>query len=422
MAENPSVWGRMFARLQGEVSAETLEAYRRASLPVFELMDQVEARRLACATDGLNPWTIPPATRAEFLCAWNAFVLQTLGNDILEADYAEYPATAGYVPPVTADQVMAYFSQVEGWLDRAYQAQANPDYQLDVDVPAELPPWSEVEPCPESHLRGLLQAMRAVGEHAAAAMVILPEKAPEGPEQQKQLNRIRQLYASAQSKARYAAELHGADPPPDVQERVEPYAQAAIQMFYELGQLIADPSLAGGVAAPPEDAPPQDPPAESGGERVEVKRTRKARGSAPPLPRQPGFDLWRLSDPAARDRLKSDRKAVKAIRQMWNLDPDPARTLAIQAEIDAALERGDVAYAIAGVDRVGHWFRCPWGPVYVAHRPVTLGGVKLGSLQQFVFEVSAAGVNHGTGFTRRILPDTFHRTTNVEYDRRGRAP
>jgi hypothetical protein len=415
MAENPSVWGRMFARMQGEVSAETLEAYRRASLPVFELMDQVEARRLACATDGLNPWTIPPSTRAEFLCAWNAFVLQTLGNDILEADYAEYPSTAGYVPPVTADQVMAYFSQVEEWLDRAHQAQANPDYHLDVAVPAGLPPWSEVEPCPESHLRGLLQAMRAVGEHAAAAMAILPEKAPDGPEQQKQLNRIRQLYASAQSKARYAAELHGADPPPDVQERVEPYAQAAIQMFYELGQLIADPSLADGVAAPPAESP-----AEAGSKDAVGKGTRKARGNVPPLPRQPGFDPWCLSDPVARDRLKKDRKAAKAIRQMWSMDPDPARTLAIQAEIDAAFERGDVAYAIAGDDRIGHWFRCPWGPVYVAQRPVTVGGVKLGTLQQFVFEVTAAGVNHGSGFTRRILPNTFHRTTKVEYDGRAR--
>jgi hypothetical protein len=414
MAENPSLWGRMFARMQGEVSAETLEAYRRASLPVFELMDRVEARRLACATDGLNPWTIPPATRAEFLCAWNAFVLQTLGNDILEADYAEYPTTAGFVPPVTADQVMAYFSQVEGWLDRAHQAQANPDYQLDVDVPAELPPWSEVEPSPESHLRGLLQAMRAVGEHAAAAMSILPETAPDGPEQQKQLNRIRQLYASAQSKARYAAELHGADPPPTVRERVEPYAHEAIQMFYELGQLIADPSLVGGgakAALPPAEKREERPPEGA------KKKGAQGRGKELVLPRQPGFDDWCLTDPTARDALKKDRKAVKAIRQMWGMDPDPARTLAIQAEIDAAFERGD---AIEDDVRIGHWFRCPWGPVYVAQKPVTLGGVRLKSLQQFVFEVSAAGVNHGSGFTRRILPDNFHRTPRLAYD--GRAP
>jgi hypothetical protein len=245
-------------------------------------------------------------------------------------------------------------------------------------------------------------------------MSVLPEKPPEGPDvevRQKQLNRIRQLYASAQSKARYAAELHGADPPPEVQERVEPYAQAAIQMFYELGQLIADPSLLGGTMAPGDGAKGASPaqPVASG----------KPKG--PVLPRQPGFDSWCLTDPAARDKLKNDRKAAKAIKQMWGMDPDPARTLAIQAEIDAAFARGDVAYAIDGDVRVGHWFRCPWGPVYVAQRPVTLGGVKLKSLQQFVFEVSAAGLNHGTGFTRRIFTATFHRTEEMEYDAQKRA-
>jgi hypothetical protein len=125
MTTNPSMWVRMISRLQGEVPATTLEAYQRASMPVFDLLDQVEARRLACSAEGLNPWTVPPATRTEFLCAWNAFVLQSLGNDILAADYRENPSTAGYVPPVTADQVLTFYPQVEGWFNRAQQAHAD---------------------------------------------------------------------------------------------------------------------------------------------------------------------------------------------------------------------------------------------------------------------------------------------------------
>jgi hypothetical protein len=242
MSENPPLWGRMFAWVQGEIPTTTLEAYRRASGPVFELMDRVEARRQACLIDGLTPWTIPSATRAELLCAWTAFVLQTLGNDLLDADYSDYPPTAGYVPPVTAQQVMAFFGEVEGWVDRAHQAYANPDYLLDVEVPAALPPWCD-DDAPPSHLRGLLEAMRAVGDHVAAAIASLPETV-EDPDQRAQLNRIRQLHASAQGKARYATDLHGNDPPPDVQDRAEPYARQAIEMFYELGQLVADPTLA----------------------------------------------------------------------------------------------------------------------------------------------------------------------------------
>lgn len=397
MAGEPSGWGRLYARLQGEVPAEMLEAYRRASLPVFELMDEVEARRLACVADGLDPWTIPPATRAEFLCAWNAFVLQSLGNDILGADYAADPATMGFVPRATADQVLACYSQVETWLDRAHQARANPDYRLDIRVPAELPPWSE-DPAPASHLRGLVTAMRAVGDHAAGAMAFLPETALD-PEQQRQINRIRQIYASAQSKARYAAELHGADPAPAVQARVEPYAREAIERFYQLGQLVADPPLATGAAVPA----PAPAPATAG-----------TGGIVPLLPSNPGFDEWTLTDPLVRAQLRRDRRAREAIHHLWRTDPDPARTLGIYADIFAALQQGDVVYATTRDEgRVGHGPRCPWGPIYAVERELTLDSVSLRPGEHFVLEVRAPP---GAPFIRRIVRGPFPQGDVVIHD------
>lgn len=148
----PTGWNRFFAKVQGEVPAAELDAFRRASAPVFELLEQVERRRLECSIDGLDPWTIPPATRAAFLCAWNAFVLQTLGDEFLDADYRAEPRTPHFVPPVTAEQVLRFYEQVEGWVNRAWQAQANPDFRLDVPVPAPLPAWGEGEPFPSAHL------------------------------------------------------------------------------------------------------------------------------------------------------------------------------------------------------------------------------------------------------------------------------
>ncbi|HEX6909043.1 MAG TPA: hypothetical protein VF142_01535 [Longimicrobium sp.] len=402
MSESPPLWGRVFAWVQGEVSTETLEAYRRASAPVFELMERVEGHRQASVIDGLTPWTLPPATRAELLCAWNAFVLQTLGNDIMDADSAEHPPTAGYVPPVTAQQVMAFFTEVEGWVDRARQAQANPDDALDVPVPALLPAWCEADPCPPSHLRGLLQAMRAVGEHAAAALAALPQTAAD-PEQRRQLNRIRQLYASAQGKARYATDMHGHDPPPDVQERAEPYARQAVEMFYELGQLIADPTLVGGAAAP---APPViAPPAREPAPRTPTPTSAPRATPTPLLPGDPAFDPWCLTDPGERRRREEDPVAASALRHLWKADPDPARTLAIHAEIQEAMAAGRVAYAEEGA-RPGHAHRCPWGPVYVARDVLVLGGVPLLAGQAFVYEVRAAGRG---GLIRRIRPRPLRR-------------
>lgn len=394
----------MVARLQGEVPADTLEAYRRANLQVFEMLDQVEARRAACAAQGLDPWTVPPATRAEFLCAWNAYVLQTLGTDILDADYAAEPVTAGYVPPVTADQALRFFAQVEGWMNRAQQAHANPDYVLDVQVPADLPSWSLLRPCPTSHMQGIMHAMRSVADHASAAMGFLPEAAAGGAEQQAQLNRIRQLYVAAQSKARYATELHGVNSSRDLYERLDPHVREAIELFYKVGQLIANPGLATAPAAAPLPAP--------------IHVTAEAGSTLPAplpgvLPGDPRFDPWCLSDPDARDVLRQDSKARRALRKMWDLDPEPARTLALYEEIRAAFERGEIEYATSKRRRVGYHHRCPWGPVFVAIRNVKLGGTRVGTLQQFFYDVGA--LNRAEKFRRRIVIGTFQPTTETEY-------
>lgn len=95
----------------------------------------------------------------------------------------------------------------------------------------------------------------------------------------------------------------------------------------------------------------------------------KAASSAPagaprqrtlPGPGEPGFDPWCLTDSATRETWKRDQKARATIATLWEYDPDPKRTLATQAEIDAALARGDVAYATnRSGQRIGYYYCCP---------------------------------------------------------------
>lgn len=407
MTAPPTIWNRLVCRLHGEVPADTLEAYRRASLAVHDLLEESEQRRLDAQAKGLTPWTLPTAQQAELLCTWNAYVLQTLGDKFLEADYAGNPITVGYVPPITADQVLGFYTPVEGWLSRAHEARANPHYRLDVAVPSDLPAWSEVEPCPNAHLYGMLEAMRAIRHHADRAMEALPA-GDEGldKDKQAQLGAIRQMYAAATSKARYADDLHGTDPSRTVHERVEPHVKAAIEGFYRMGQLAAMPALAGPAAAPPRPAPRS--------------------GSTPrrlPLPGEPGFDPWCLTAPDSVRDWKADPEARRAIARLWQLDPDPARTLQIKGDIDAALARGDVALATDRYGKkLGHFFCCPWGPVYQVVRPVTLAGQRLNPLQQFVYDVTCEGVNVGAHFTREIMVGNFQPTTRHEYGDPDEAP
>lgn len=395
MQTRPTLWTRLVCLIQGEVSADTLEAYRRASLAVLDLLDQAEQERLSAAADGKNPWTMDPAKQAELACTWNAFVLQTLGNAFLDADYRDNPATAGFVPPITADQVLRFYTPVEGWLTRAQQAHADSSYLLDVPIPADLPPWSEVEPCPNSHLHGMLEAMRAISEHAQAAINVLENAKELTPEQEKQRGVIRGLFAAALSKGRYADQMHGHNPTRDVHERMEEHIKVAIEQLFLIGQLAAMPQRVGQVQSVPPPAPTR-------------KRLK--------LPGEPGFDVWCLTDHIARKQYANDRQAHKALEMMWRLDPDPARTVAINAEIDEAYTRGDIIYTKDRFGKqLGYFFCAPWGSIYSVVRPVTLGGVKLVPLQQFVFDVTAEGFNRGVPFRRQVKVGNFQPTTEFEY-------
>ncbi|MBS1727736.1 MAG: hypothetical protein JST51_13530 [Armatimonadetes bacterium] len=386
----------MVSRLQGEIPADTLESYRRASSSVHDLLEECEAIRRNAELQGWTVWTMPRNKQAEILCSWNAYVLQILGNEFLDADYRDDPWTQGFVPPITADQVLRFYTQVEGWLNRAHQARVNPDYELDVQVPVDLPQWSEVEPCPNSHLHGMLHAMRSIRDNALVGMAFLGDTAPTDRKRLEQFNVIQQLYSSAMAKARYAEDLHGTNPTQDVHERVEPIIKESIETFYRLGQLLAMTELSSRIPKPA--IFPNRPP----------KKLRK--------PGTRGFDPWCLTDPHSVNAWKCDAEACNAIQRMWELDPDPVKTIDIFEEIQVALSTGAIGYAkdVNG-ERIGHFFCCPWGPVYEVLRPVVIAGTHLRVMERFVFDVTAEGMNLGEKFRREIMVANFRRTNRTEY-------
>lgn len=387
----PGLWNRLAARIEGEVPADLLEAYRRAGLGVYGLLDELEDERLTCKIKAIHPWSLPPATRAALLCAWNAFQLQTLGDQFLDADYVANPTTAGYVPPVTAEQVGAFYGEVEGWLSRARQARSNPSYELDVAVPADLPSWSVVEPCPAEHRAAMLAAARSLRQRADAALMLLSEMEPPD-EWRTAAQQLRQLHAAATAKVEYAEQLAAAGGPREMHERVEALLREGLARYYHLGQLVAMPGLVGDYGQRP------------------------AQSAQPTLLGSGGFDPWRITDPATRAQWKADPRAREAIDSMWALDPDPRQTLAVQDAIDEAIARGDVAYATGATgQRVGNYFCCPWAPVYVARRPTTIHGTRMKPLQQFTYDVSAEDVRSGGEFKRQILVGIFSPADDVDY-------
>lgn len=176
-----------------------------------------------------------------------------------------------------------------------------------------------------------------------------------------------------------------------VHERVENSLHRGIAAYYELGQLLAMPVLADQpqVSAVPVAAQPL------------------------PLPGQHGFDKWCLTDPHSRARWQQDPAARRAIEMLWRYDPDPAATVAIQSQIDAAVAAG----AASGETSRGHrhYNCCPWSSIYQVRQPVTIAGQQLRPLQEFTFDVSAEEMGEDGEFTRRLLLGPFHPTTKIDY-------
>ncbi|MBI2755363.1 MAG: hypothetical protein HYX52_01500 [Chloroflexi bacterium] len=394
-----TLWNRIAAALEGEVSADTLEAYQRAGMGVYKQLDEAEARRLECKIEGQDPWSVAANTQAELLCTWNAFVLQTLGDQFLEADYRANPATRGFVPPVTAEQALAFYGEVESWLNRASQAHSNPGFRLTMPLPADLPRWVEVEPCPPAHLEATLEAARAARLHAEAALVVFQEDGLPA-EHQPAAQKLRQLAAEAGAKLAYGERLWASNPPRTLHQQIEEHAHRAVERYYHLGQLLAAPIL----------LDTYDPSRPNGGAALSGGGRRLAR------PGEPGFDPWCLTDPVSRPQWESDPSARNAIRTLWQNDPAPARTLGLQEEIDAALQRGDIEYATGPRgQRLGAFYCCPWAPIYVTRRAVTLGGRRLRASQQFTLDVSAEDMLRGGAFKREVMLGNFSPTDRVDY-------
>ena len=116
------------------------------------------------------------------------------------------------------------------------------------------------------------------------------------------------------------------------------------------------------------------------------------------LPGDPGFDPWCLADPELRRRKQASSELNAVLDAFWASDPDPASTLAIQAEISSAVERGGADFV---PDQVGPWTRranrCPWPAVLYARTRLTIAGKDLAPGDTFFLEVgtSEAGFQRG---------------------------
>lgn len=394
-APQPSLMTRLTSALRGEVSAATVEAFRRAGSAVYDDLAMAEQSRRSIVLSGTDLWSTTPGQGSQLLATWNAFALQTIGEQLVEADYRVDPKTVGFLPPVTQEQAARFLGEVEQWSALARRAGADATFAISehTALPALLPAWVEVEPCPEPHVQAMIAAARSMREHLQAAQADFAHcRIPD--ERAEAAAKIAGLIADADAAISYGESMWKPGAPRAVHERAETSLKRGIEAVFMVGQLLAMPSLL-------------DQPS------VGVAT---ATASSRPLPGQPGFDPWCLTDPYSRASWRRDPAARRAIDLLWRSDPDPASTLTIQAQIDAAAAAGLI---VAGQDatgrKMGNYYCCPWSAIYLVRMPVVIAGRSLRPGQQFTFDVSAEEMMEGGAFKRNLLMGPFHPTSNIDY-------
>lgn len=241
-AHRMGAFGRLRARMRGDVSAEPLRAYRRAGGTVDALLAEVERRRVDAGLAGRGAWSTDRSAQQQALCAWCAFVLQQLGDATLGAQEAR--RAGGFVSERVHAQVAVYYREVQEWVRRGHEAGSSHAYRIDTDLPARLPAapgaWRERPPV---LLEGLRRATESVGARAeSSARALLAEATPS--EHAPAAEAVGQLLARARAAAQYAEQLWSADPDASLRPELERGVLAALSAYHQLGQLVALPELA----------------------------------------------------------------------------------------------------------------------------------------------------------------------------------
>ncbi len=207
---------RLASLLRAEVNLDGLSRMRSAGAEAYQLIDDA------------------PAGSWERLAAWNAFLHQIYGDNLLSSEQSDS------IPVETARIVTQLYWLAAAWLERAAQLRASPASTLKVDLRTPLPHWRT-----PVRSRAELLGMRSTLEDARTrvASELAAFKGPE-PARGRAVERLARIDARIETvdmlwMSRGSDEIRGA---------IGDALCEGLDGVSELGQLLARPELIDALA------------------------------------------------------------------------------------------------------------------------------------------------------------------------------
>lgn len=345
--------GAIWGWLKGETSQAELDHYRRATATLQDLEAAVKAQILDRPLDpGVAPWQRPRNQHYALAFTSIARDLATIADSLLESDAREDPATAGYVPLVTFEQVKVLYQQLAEYSTRAWEALANPRYVPNIPLPLELGPRKEAQgKCPLIHLKGMYAAAGALDAIDKARIEqflgLVRSCGVSPPEEVKiALGHLTQLWARAQANYSFASQqlalVSSQNVPMATHEDAENRLWDSLVEHFLVGQFVAMPELVADAG-----------PFPAGRQVSEGER-------------------WFLSEPTAATELQGTQFGETEIRyfwkeKRWRTTPREERYFNECARLVA-----DGAIKVST-----RWSTCPFDPAYVSTRDVAVLGIPI---------------------------------------------
>ncbi len=369
--------------VRGEVSDANVRGYLRAASQIEDIWDQIDDQIAETLAHGATAWEAYRQYRYPLAFIRAARTYQVFVRELLAADAAADPATAGFLPQVTYDQANALCHQIQPNLQSAVAAFTDPAYAPDVALPLVLGPRIEADgACPLTHLEGMISAAREVREWAAGLIAQYEQAvarsgsttAPAEPaESARHLTALHSTLAQADAALRFGTDLVGQvsedGATPELHEKAEDNLWDALRGYFLLNQAVAFPELLHHQSAP--SAHPRRQPEVSPSEQPK-------RGQAYHDRRIKPDDLWRIASPSARSELRGTEFGRDEMQEMCEKMGGILSAGAQQYldDVEHAVRRGD---AIS----VGAMANCPFEPLYRAKRPLNVAGAQIAAGHEF---------------------------------------
>jgi hypothetical protein len=374
--------------IRNEVSDANIQGYLRAASQIEDIWQQIDDKLAELKAEGAVPWEAYTQMRYPLAFIRAARTLQVFVKELLAADATFDPQTAEYLPQITYDQANALCQQIQPALQYTLAALNDPAFVPDIAMPLVLGPRVEYgeQPCPVTHLQGMIGAAREVREWAAGLIaqytnavnqVTVP--VPEGITAH--IKALQGRLAQADSQLRFGTDFAGQisqrQATPEMHMQAENSLWDALQNYFLLNQAVAMPELL---------RPGR--PGIQGTQQSLLPRSYHDLRISPD-------DLWRVASPSARAELRGTEFGTEEMQEMWQKMGGVLSVGAQQYldEVDAAVARGDT-YVVAAMAN------CPFEPIYRTRRPLEIAGTSLPAGYEFHWNFHRGHVESAQRFSR----------------------